>query len=305
MNTAESRITPDADTAPLTERQLLLSERGQSILKSPLHELTHEHEDSALIERFLLEVESTDWLEDTKSEVYAALALALEVHEGQIRGPYPYSTHFIRVATRILSSDHFAIKDQPDLIIAALLHDTVEDRPTELMAALAGQPYEDFKISEELNSYKLKLDNLNPKDAATVQLRLKLQEGALESLDYYFDDTIEQSVSSVTNPPSDYNLTKLERNEIYRQHVEKTLQESPLAGIIKLSDFIDNAAGIKYNETAAGAKKLADKYIDLVPVFRSFVEQSQYFTSDVKRMLLVHLEKIADRCIEYNPALAL
>lgn len=251
MNLAEKRITPNADTASPTERQ-------RPLLNRSLHELTHEHEDSKLIERFLLEVEDTDWTENTKSEVRAALAVALETHDGQERGLFPYSTHFLRVATRMLSRNHFSIRDQPDLIVAALLHDSVEDRPTELMATLASHPYEDPEASDNLKLQKLELDNLNPKDVATAQFKLQLQEAALEGLSYYFGDDIAQLVGIVTNPPSNYNLSKPERNDIYQKHVEDLLQDNPLAGILKLSDFIDNSAGLKYNESPKKAKVLAE-----------------------------------------------
>lgn len=280
MITAEQRIAPNADTAPLTERQLLL-------LKHPLHELTHEHDDTALIERFLLEVEGTDWPEDTKSRVHGALALAIEAHESQTRGEYPYSTHFLRVATRILSSNHFSIRDQPDLIISGLLHDAPEDRASELIKALCGV---DLVIAQ----------TETPSGQETTKTDL-----ALNILGYYFGDTVERLVGSVTNPPSDYSLTKPERNGIYREHVRNLLVNNPLAGIIKLSDFIDNAAGLKYNENQKNAKILANKYQDLVSVFAHFVEQSEYLMPDVKYKLLAHLEKIFSRCIKYSSELIL
>ena len=299
MNIAEPGITPNADTARTTERQRLL-------LNSHLHELTHEHEDADLNERFLLEVELTDWDSETKLRVHAALDLARKAHEGQERGPYPYSTHFLRVATRILSGNHFAIRDQPNLIIAALLHDTVEDRPSELIQSLLSDSREGYEsTTAELKQQRTTIDTLGREDPFGAALKLQLQEQALRSINECFGDEPTSLVASVTNPPSDYLLTKLKRNELYRKHVEILLRDNPFAGIIKISDFIDNAAGLSYNsKEPEKAKLLAGKYFDLVPIFITFVNDSEYFTDDVKTMLVAKLESIPIECIKRDPELA-
>ena len=305
MNPAERRITPDADTAPLDERHLV-ADSEQRLLASHLHDLTHEHEDTDLLERFLLEVETTEWPDETKSRVYAALGLAKKVHEGQMRGSYhPYSTHFLRVATRILSTNasHFSIRDQPSLIIAALLHDSVEDQPVALIRALTRDSDEGAtEVLDKLTQQQSAIDALEREDPICAKLKLELQQQALAALGQYFGEEVQDLVGAVTNPPSNYMLLKTDRNKIYRQHVEELLENNPFTGIIKISDFIDNAAGLSYNDKEPEKVEiLAVKYVDLVPVFIEFVTKSSYFSPDVKKALTAKLKSIAVECIKRKP----
>jgi (p)ppGpp synthase/HD superfamily hydrolase len=57
------------------------------------------------------------------------LALASELHAGDRRQNEPYINHPLRVALRIMC--HYGVLD-PDVICAALLHDTVEDHADDL-----------------------------------------------------------------------------------------------------------------------------------------------------------------------------
>src|SRR5581483_9171299 len=61
-----------------------------------------------------------------------ALELASQLHRGDRRQNEPYINHPLRVAIRIMS--HYGIRD-PDVIVAALLHDAVEDHAAELAPA--------------------------------------------------------------------------------------------------------------------------------------------------------------------------
>ncbi len=250
-----------------------------------LHKITIEFGEAGLLERMQTEIDNTDWDTDAKDFVHAALAVAIDAHDGHMRGPqYPYSTHILRVAIRLLSNDHFAIRDQPDLIAAALLHDSVEDRPRELLAALGCSEH-------ELTHF----DRLDRRDG---------QLYALDRIEYYFGSTVRQYVESVTNKPSNLSHTREEKYSVYHEHVRRLLVEEPLAGIIKLSDLIDNTAGLKYNEKSSEEKKnLAMKYYPLIPDLVQFVEKSTLFVA-VREDLLAQLTRCKAICIEYNPSLA-
>lgn len=242
-------------------------EHQNSILTIPLNELTRFHGgENGLRDRLEAELETTDWSGDDISRVNAALAMAFEAHENDSRGPFPYSTHFLRVAIRIMSQDHFAIRDNPDLIIAALLHDTIEDHP-------------DFYLDE---------------DAPDEHVRPL----ALEKIEELFGEDVSHLVSRVTNPPSDPSLPKEERNVHYRDHVVDVVTSEPIAGIIKLSDFIDNCAGLKHNESPERAKRLAYKYYDLIPAFAQFISESEYFDEPRKEKLLQQLGRAEIRCTD-------
>ncbi len=62
--------------------------------------------------------------------VYEAVSFAARAHQGQFRkdGRTPYVAHVMRVG--LVVRDVFGIAD-PDVLAAALLHDTIEDTPTD------------------------------------------------------------------------------------------------------------------------------------------------------------------------------
>lgn len=55
--------------------------------------------------------------------------MASQLHAGDQRQSEPYINHPLRVAIRIMS--HYGVRD-PDVVAAALLHDSVEDHAAEL-----------------------------------------------------------------------------------------------------------------------------------------------------------------------------
>jgi len=62
--------------------------------------------------------------------VYEAVSFAARAHQGQFRkdGRTPYAAHVMRVC--LVVRDVFGIAD-PDVLATALLHDTIEDTPTD------------------------------------------------------------------------------------------------------------------------------------------------------------------------------
>jgi (p)ppGpp synthase/HD superfamily hydrolase len=65
-----------------------------------------------------------------KKRVQDAMVLALEIHKNQRPRPDgPYLYHILRVINRIV--EEYMITD-PELVIAALLHDSVEDQAEKL-----------------------------------------------------------------------------------------------------------------------------------------------------------------------------
>lgn len=244
------------------------------IFERPLNELTRSNE---LADRLAAEIESTDWDKDEVERVEAALRIALDAHSEDMRGPYPYSTHFMRVAIRILSKRHFDIRDNPDLIIAALLHDTVEDHP----------------------EYYLE-DEHPPENARHL---------AFDFIEGMFGGNVRRMIADVTNPESDPLLTKAERNVLYRAHVIETIANpsaedivKQYSGVIKLSDFIDNCAGLKHNEDPARAVRLAYKYYELIPWFKLFIRENTILKEAKKEMLELQLDKAELRCIDLMSA---
>lgn len=85
-------------------------------------------------------------LPDTLLPYFEALAFAAEQHKYQRRGgydPLPYINHLIKVSSAIIQIGQ---EENPDIIIAAILHDVVEDSDTsyEDLAGQFGAPVADI-----------------------------------------------------------------------------------------------------------------------------------------------------------------
>lgn len=221
-----------------------------------------------LRKRLSYEISKAGWDDETREKLRFAEELAIEAHKYDTRGDHPYSTHFFRVATRILSWDHIDVSD-PDIIIAALLHDTVEDRA----------------------EYYMELSEFSGV--------LTLREHALRAIAEQFGERVARLVSAVTNPEVPPHITEREdRYEFYREHVREVLATDEEAGIIKLSDFIDNCVGLPHNESPALALKLAQKYSPLIPDFLRFIDESTLIPADRKQHLITQLMGAKAYCVK-------
>lgn len=240
----------------------------------PLHDLTAEFSEAGLRQRLLHEVAQTDWSEETRELLLGAEELALATHIEDSRGDHPYSTHFLRVAIRLLSPDHLNVQD-PDMLVAALLHDTVEDHP-------------EF------------FETIRPRrDGVSAYIH------ALSVIEELFGERVAWLVAAVTNPERpDHIVSTEDKNRFYQEHVREVLETDTDAGVIKLSDFIDNCAGLEYNESPDKALKLAVKYLPLIADFQRFVDRSDYFDNDLKQSLKAQLERAENRCLDLIQAAA-
>ncbi|MEO3929526.1 HD domain-containing protein [Micromonosporaceae bacterium B7E4] len=202
-------------------------------LKSmPLHAVTEVYGEAGLRDRFRLEVERFTPAEQTR--LTAALDLAGTLHRDDRRVREPYLNHLLRVAIRIIC--YYSVTDV-DVIVAALLHDAVEDHPAELAGLPAG--------------------TTGP--AAT--------EAALAEAARRFNPRVARLIAAVTNPEYDPDR---DRDEQYRAHLAVSLDREPWARVIKVSDFTDNGVGVIHT-TGDKVHRSARKYRPLVPLFRDLV----------------------------------
>jgi HD domain len=165
----------------------------------PLHAITSTYGEEGLRARFAAEIET--WPGEDRRRLNQALELAARLHAGDHREREPYVNHLLRVAIRIMS--HYGVRDT-DVIIAALLHDAVEDHAAEL-APGGGQ------------------------------------QGALAVLTAEFGPRVAELVAAVTNPEF---APDRDTHEQYREHVAASLRRNPWARVIKASDFTDNGVGL-------------------------------------------------------------
>ena len=142
-----------------------------------------------------------------------------------------------------------------DVVCAALLHDAVEDH-AEQIAPGGGQP------------------------------------GALAAIAAQFGDRVAELVAAVTNP--DYAPGR-DAHEQYREHVAASLDASPWARVIKVSDFTDNGVGLIHT-TGPRLEKLAGKYAPLVPVLSELIARPDTpLSDDVKARILGQLARAQQR----------
>lgn len=195
----------------------------------PMHAITEVYGEDGLRERFRLEIQRFD--EPSRQRLTDALVLASELHRDDRRVREPYVNHLLRVAIRIMH--HYEV-DDVDVIVAAVLHDAVEDHPAEL----AGVP-----------------------DASI--------EVALAALADRFGSRTAQLVGAVTNPVYDPDRDK---HTQYREHLQESLDRDPWARVIKVSDFTDNGVGVIHT-TGSKVARSAAKYRPIVPVLRELVSR--------------------------------
>lgn len=221
-----------------------------------LRELTrHEHAESLLIERLHYEIEGTDWSPRQKQLCDEALEIAQNCHAGMMRDDKSYLTHVLRVAIRIVSPRHFNYRHDPGALIVALLHDTVEDNT----AAIIGESTLD----------KTDMSGANLSNQRDQRHR------ALQMITEQFNEGVANDVAAVSNDIYDKTDTSVEhRQTLYRAKVISVLERNGRAGLVKVSDFIDNCLGIEYNPSWQKRFKLARKYQPLLPAMRKYIVES-------------------------------
>jgi HD domain-containing protein len=223
------------------------------LLSMPLHAITEVYGEAGLRDRFALEMESFPAGE--RKQLGEALELASALHAADRRVREPYVNHLLRVAIRIIR--YYGVRDV-DVLVAALLHDAVEDHPVELAGARPGDPVE--AALAEL------ADRFNPRVAALVR--------------------------AVTNPPREPGL---DRYQQYREHVAESLAANPWARVIKVSDFTDNGVGLMHS-LPARYRPLATKYAPLVPILRELIGRPDTPLSDaVKEHIRGQLDAAEER----------
>jgi (p)ppGpp synthase/HD superfamily hydrolase len=177
-------------------------------------------------------------------KVREALELAAYLHRSDTRANRAnlprdtYITHPYRNTLRILRygcTNH-------DVIVASILHDTVEDHALEIVTEF--------------------LENPTPNSSLRI-----LMDESLAYLSDTFGPEVARIVSAVSNPPLPKTLTKVEKRALYAEHVLSVI-EDPYVFLVKFSDFVDNAVGLYHNTGNPDmVNHLSQKYLQLVEAF--------------------------------------
>ena len=223
----------------------------------PLHAITEVYGEAGLRDRFALELES--FPADERKTLLEALDLASDLHAADRRVREPYLNHLLRVAIRIIR--YYGVRDT-DVLVAALLHDAVEDHPAELGGVEPDAPY------------------------------IEQTDTALAELARRFNPRVSELVRSVTNPEYD---PERDRHEQYRTHVAEKLENDPWARVIKISDFTDNGVGVIHT-TLDKAYRSATKYRPLVPTLRELIGRPDTpLSTQAKEHILDQLDLAEER----------
>ena len=190
---------------------------------------------AGLTEIFLTAVRDLVTEDSTRRTIESGVAWSRRLHfpqEDRLEfGGDAYINHPLEVATRVVRD--FKVKD-PGVIVAALLHDTLEDQPG-LLASLVPPSPTDQHIVEPARR-------------------------AVQSL---FGEDVAQLVCALTNPDfhaqidaegiTDRTARLTRRNTLYVEHIKELIEHNPRAGIIKVADLMENA--LRLDALPAGEKQ--------------------------------------------------
>ncbi|MEK7649036.1 MAG: hypothetical protein AAB400_03955 [Patescibacteria group bacterium] len=144
----------------------------------------------------------------------------------------------MRAATRVI--EEYGITD-PDLIIAGLLHDSVEDQ-----AGLLAQ-------KQQTQGGEVSGDT---------------RRDALSYLKAIYGSRVAHIVAALSNPELPKDTAQAEKNRHYKEHVAHAIQEEDVL-YIKLADFSDNGFNLASVLDTPRRLKLGDKYEPVLDVFFS------------------------------------
>ncbi len=223
------------------------------------------------------------------TEINSALDLMIELHSDQENRPdgKPYISHPLEIAKDIV--EKYGINDK-DLVIAALLHDSVEDQSSKLSAKKLARGHEE-------TSREVEIKNSN---APELSHQAALAKNALQEIGFLYGDKVKEIVEHLSNPDFDSLINELKskgiektKNQLYKEHVEEAIK-NPGVCVIKYADFARNALSI--NNLPEGTKKdnLRKKYGPVIqevflPAFRSMSENHPLF--NIREALILELEK--------------
>lgn len=191
-------------------------------------------------------------------KIHEAIDLACSLHGDQKARPDgPYTNHVLRVAERVVNL--FGVADS-DVIVAALLHDSVEDQAEKLVA----------------------LRGANDGMSARMQ--------ALAYIEDRFGAGVARIVEGVTNAEETEPLSNEEWRRQYVEHVRIAIEDVRVLQV-KLSDFMDNGLTIEAVSDPARRLKLAHKYQPLYGIFADRLAHADVVMPMSKDAIITQLRK--------------
>lgn len=214
---------------------------------------------------------------DAAGSVGRAVDLAAYAHRDATRarrGPLPrdsYITHPLRGALRL---HRWGVRDV-DVLVAAVLHDVVEDAAPDLLE-LAGLP----------------VPAGDDEDAARAAAESALRDVVAPA----FGARVAAVVEAVSNPPGRGPADPEERRRAYREHVLAAVRADPAALLVKTTDLYDNAGSLHHHagEHPEQVRRLAAKYAPLLGPVRAELARVRPLPEDALEALLADLRDVEE-----------
>lgn len=248
-----------------------------------------------LYENFLQKITAVGFAANDAELIKQAFRDARFLHEGQYRGvpgkpgSSPYIDHPLRVATRVID---WGIKDA-QIIIAALLHDTVEDCADKILRELVSQEAVEAAEADQGQSNRSQGESGKAEGGSTTAGRALGEAAkiglALDWVENAYGSEVRDLVDTVTN-----------RGEVsYGDKIDHILTNGAVgAVIVKASDLVDNAGSLHEQAASFGPEKLARLTQKYGPQVKKFVSA---FSDDAR---LEQYEKTAVALTKTAAALA-
>lgn len=289
---SQTHITPVSDGDTVTR---------PPILDRRLFDITHgaelPHGEAGLFERLATEVERTDWTTQEIDLFNQALDDMVRIHDSDMRGTHRSYVHMLRGAIRLISEDeqYFGVRDRPDLVIAKLLHDSVEDFAERWLTSAQRAALDTTTYEGKLQAQHLAFR------AIEERYRKVMPEGDApdddDSSEYVNDPEfgvrISRIVEWMTSKPYPTDLadgadpTEYQKRKwgAYETGVRQIYREPDAFGakLLKTIDIAENfIGGMRYHENAAKRAVHARKYIFLVDTIVEYITRSKIIPEERK-----------------------
>lgn len=207
----------------------------------------------------------------TESEIERinrAVNLAVELHIDQKDRPSgePYINHVLNVARRLVIE--YGVKS-PNIIMAAALHDSVEDQSSKLAILNSGAEGDE-------------------------------REKSLAYISSHFGERVSNIVRSLSNEEVPDDLDTKTKNRIYAEHVTEAVKD-PEVALVKLVDFSDNALTLENVTDPKRRAKLTEKYMPVVAMFIDRVQcEDIQMDKEQKNNLVAKLKSVYSEMESYK-----
>jgi hypothetical protein len=236
---------------------------------------------------------ATRFNQEELSKINTALNLMLEIHLPQKdrADGKPFIQHPLEVASKVIE---IGDKLTPDLVISALLHDSIEDMPEVIFAKRANKKFPN-------HNYKLTINEYLKKNYLQIFRDWSFREIDQEygsRVSYYLDNLTNHDFDSLTEELPGLSLEEKNalKNGLYADHVKDIIKDPDLC-LLKYADFSSNIDLSSLAPESEKYLKLKRKYASVILIFidqlKKIERNHQLF--DRKEMIIADLKNVYEQ----------